>query len=249
MIERELFGHERDAFTGATQAAPGCFEMADGGSLFLDEIGDFDTDLQPKILRVVEDKKVRRLGGDKEKKLDVRLISATNRDLRADVESGRFRQDLYYRLAVVRIELPPLRDRGGDVAVLIDHFLQKIAKERNEPRPRPLKPAAKVALVGYQWPGNVRQLEGVLRAAHIHTDGPITPDVLDLSGPNTSAAAPTLSLEEAEKATTLAAIERAGSVPEAAVLLKCHKVTLYRRLREWNMGHLIGRCGGRRPKR
>jgi DNA-binding NtrC family response regulator len=158
LVESELFGHQKGSFTGATADKPGLFEIADGGTLFIDEIGELPPSLQPKLLRVLEDGSMRRIGSHKERVVNVRVIAATNRDLTAEVKAGNFREDLYYRVNVISIELPPLRDREGDVDVLIDHYL---------PAPWHVDPAARSALNRYTWPGNVRQLINVLQRATV----------------------------------------------------------------------------------
>ena len=161
LLESELFGHERGAFTGALARRVGRFEEADGGSLFLDEIGELDLELQPKLLRVLEERELQRLGGSQSVRCDVRVIGATNRDLRALVEAGRFRADLFYRLDVVPIHAPPLRERRDDIPLLVAHFLHELARSLGRRRPR-LSVAALRKLQEYDWPGNVRELRNVL---------------------------------------------------------------------------------------
>jgi DNA-binding NtrC family response regulator len=158
LLESELFGHERGAFTGAVSAKPGLFEVADGGTLFIDEIGELPGSLQAKLLRVLEDGSLRRIGSVQERRVSVRLLAATNRHLAKEVEAGRFREDLYYRINVMSLELPPLRQRQGDVSLLIDHFLGPGWE---------IEPAAREALEQYSWPGNVRQLINALERAKI----------------------------------------------------------------------------------
>jgi len=165
LAESEFFGHERGAFTDAKEAKKGYFEQADGGTLFLDEIGELSMNLQAKLLRVLEEKKVRPVGGENERKVDVRIVAATNRDLAEQVRSGSFRSDLYYRLAVLVIGLPPLRDREGDLGLLIDHLLGEVnaeLKDQSEAEDFELSPGARNLLIQYSWPGNVRQLKNVL---------------------------------------------------------------------------------------
>ncbi len=158
LVESELFGHQKGAFTGATAEKAGLFEIADGGTLFIDEIGELPLALQPKLLRVLEDGSMRRVGSHQERRVEVRLIAATNRDLSREVATGNFREDLYYRINVLSIDLPPLRDRQGDVDCLIDHFL---------PSPWTIDSSAREAMNRYAWPGNVRQLMNVLRRATV----------------------------------------------------------------------------------
>lgn len=161
LVESELFGHEKGSFTGATATKPGLFEVADGGTLFIDEIGEMPLALQPKLLRVLEDGSMRRVGSHKERRVDVRIVAATNRDLSKEVVAGRFREDLYYRINVLMIELPPLRERTGDIGVLIDHFLGAGWT---------IEPEARLALERYRWPGNVRQLINTIERANILAD-------------------------------------------------------------------------------
>ena len=161
LLESELFGHEKGAFTGATERRRGRFELADGGTLFLDEIGEIDPALQVKILRVLEERKFERVGGTETLHVDVRLVAATNRDLRARVAEGAFREDLFYRLYVVNLTLPPLRERDGDVVLLAQHYLKTLAEE-NGKKPFALAPEAMDVLQSYPWPGNVRELRNVI---------------------------------------------------------------------------------------
>jgi DNA-binding NtrC family response regulator len=179
LIESELFGHEKGSFTGAVMTRQGLFEQADGGTLFLDELGELPLDLQPKLLRALEQREVRRVGSAKSAKVDVRIIAATNRNLEDEVRAGRFRQDLFYRLSVVRLHLPSLRDRADDVPVLIQHFLDNGAFNRkpNAPAVRGVAADAIVALQGYPWPGNVRELVNVIERAVSFCDG----DLIELS--------------------------------------------------------------------
>jgi len=164
LLESELFGHERGAFTGAVALKKGKFEMADGGTLFLDEIGEMPLHLQVKLLRVLQERQVERIGGSGPRSIDVRIVSATHRDLMEMVREKRFREDLYYRLAVFPVHLPPLRDREGDTALLAQHFLEKSLKEENKP-PKTIAPATLAALDKYPFPGNVRELENVINRA------------------------------------------------------------------------------------
>lgn len=174
LIESELFGHERGSFTGASRTRQGLFEMAHGGTLFLDEMGELNLDLQPKLLRVLESREVRRVGSNKSLPVDVRVIAATNRDLAKEVRDGRFREDLFYRLSVVRIALPPLRERPDDIALLVDHFLEKDSCNRDPDGRRRLggiSPPAMRALESYNWPGNVRELANVIERACSFSSG------------------------------------------------------------------------------
>jgi DNA-binding NtrC family response regulator len=171
LIESELFGHERGAFTGAVAARPGCFEQAAGGTLVLDEVGELRADLQVRLLRVLQERQVQRVGGTRPRPIDVRVVAATNRDLQAMVSARTFREDLYYRLAVFPVHLPPLRERLGDVLLLAHAFIRQLAQRHGRPVRR-LAPAARAALEAYGWPGNVRELENVLERAVILEDGP-----------------------------------------------------------------------------
>jgi transcriptional regulator with GAF, ATPase, and Fis domain len=178
LLESELFGHKRGSFTGAVADRDGHFVAASGGTLFLDEIGDMPLDMQVKLLRVLENGEVRPVGGNATVKVDVRVVAATHRDLEAMVRRRSFRDDLYYRLAVMRIQLPPLRDRPEDIEALARRFLAVAARDDGA-EPRELTAAALVALKSAPWPGNVRQLENEIRRASVLSKGPI--DVGDLS--------------------------------------------------------------------
>ena len=169
LVESELFGHEKGAFTGAQRARRGLFREAQGGTLFLDEIGDVAPEVQNKLLRVIQEREVKPVGGDSFVKIDVRLLAATNKDLRAMIRDGRFREDLYYRLAVVPLELPPLRERREDIPELVAFFLQR--RRGAGPRPLVVSPEAMAKLEAYAWPGNIRELENVIERAAILSDG------------------------------------------------------------------------------
>jgi len=169
LIESELFGHEKGSFTGAVAARQGAFELASGGTVFLDELGELSLDLQPKLLRVLEQRELRRVGGSKTLKVDLRVIAATRKDLRSEVEKGKFREDLYFRLNVVPITAPPLRDRREDIPRLLDHFLTKMSPP-GATMPE-LSEATRAALYAHDWPGNVRELRNVIeRALALGTD-------------------------------------------------------------------------------
>jgi len=170
LLESELFGHERGAFTGATSLRKGRFELADSGTLFLDEIGDIALSLQSKLLRVLQERSFERVGGDRSINVDVRIITATNRELKSDVEEGRFREDLYYRLNVLHIHMPPLRERADDIPMLAEHFINKFAKMLNKPDLR-ISGEALRYLVGLPWAGNVRELENTIERAAILCSG------------------------------------------------------------------------------
>lgn len=171
LLESELFGYMKGAFTGAVSNKRGLFEEADGGTIFLDEIGDLSQQLQAKLLRVIDDREIRPLGGVQSKRVDIRLITATNRDLAKTVADGSFREDLFYRINVIRLELPPLRERKEDIIVLASHFLEKYADEIGKEVRRIDDVAAKI-LLDYHWPGNVRELQNIIERAVLITDGP-----------------------------------------------------------------------------
>nr|WP_149536504.1 sigma-54 dependent transcriptional regulator [Siccirubricoccus phaeus] len=204
LLESELFGHEKGAFSGAVAARKGKFEQADGGTLLLDEIGEMDPRLQAKLLRVIQEREVDRLGGSAPVKVDVRLLAATNRDLSAEVRAGRFREDLYFRLNVVTLRIPPLRERPGDILALADHFARRFAAANGLPR-RGLSAEAEALLLAHPWPGNVRELENTLHRA-----------VLLAAGPNIGAEAIELTpLAPAEAASAAAASAPPPGAPPA----------------------------------
>jgi DNA-binding NtrC family response regulator len=178
LMESELFGHERGAFTGADASRTGRFELADGGSILLDEVTEIDLPLQAKLLRVLQERCFERVGSSQSLRVDVRVLATTNRDLRSEVAAGRFRHDLYYRLAVVPIHVPPLRDRGEDVPVLVEHFLGRCALRLGR-SPCVLEPHALELLTSYHWPGNVRELENIItRASVLNRGEPVAADEL-----------------------------------------------------------------------
>jgi transcriptional regulator with GAF, ATPase, and Fis domain len=178
LLESELFGHEKGAFTHAIRSRPGRFELADGGTIFLDEIGEMDLSLQVKILRALQEKEIERVGGTATKKVDVRVVAATNRDLEAEVAAGRFREDLFYRLNVIPLHLPPLRERGEDIMTLAEHFLRGFCQGKDR-KTLVIGPQAKGMLTGYTWPGNVRELENFMERLSILCEGPqVTPEDL-----------------------------------------------------------------------
>ena len=167
LIESELFGHEKGAFTGADYQKLGQFELADGGTVFLDEIGDIPLNMQSKLLRVLQEREVSRVGGTKPIKVDVCVIAATNKDLKAACDSGEFREDLYFRLNVIPLHVPLLKSRRDDIPILVNHFLQKFSKEYLDAEPKSITPRAMSALRQYDWPGNIRQLENYLRRSFV----------------------------------------------------------------------------------
>jgi DNA-binding NtrC family response regulator len=240
LLESELFGHEKGAFTGAIGAKKGLFEAAHEGTIFLDEIGDVGAALQVKLLRVIQEQELRRVGGTASTKVDVRIIAATNRNLSQLVKEGQFREDLFYRLNVVRIMMPPLRERREDIPMLAHHFLQKVSSE-NGTLIRGFVPDAMAVLQRYHWPGNVRELENVIERAVSLTHGPlILPDDLpdsvrqSLSSSREPAMLPGLageliSLDELEKRYLIRVLKESGhNKVRAAKILGIDRRTLYR---------------------
>jgi DNA-binding NtrC family response regulator len=222
LLESELFGYEKGAFTGASARKPGRFELAHRGTLFLDEIGELSLTLQAKLLRVLEHQTFERLGGTLPVEIDVRLVAATNRDLRAAVTTRQFREDLYFRLAVLPLTIPPLRERLTDVPLLARHFLAASAADQKKPIPN-LSPAALEALQAYHWPGNVRELENCLERAVILADGMIQPSHLNLISPAAAGAgegpdagnANGTSADASSASATFAGIELDGTMDQA----------------------------------
>jgi len=245
LLESELFGHERGAFTGAMQAKPGRLEMAEGGTVFLDEIGDLSVALQTKLLRVLQERVFERLGGGRPLRVDFRLLAATNRDLEQLIVDGRFREDLFYRLNVVRIDLPPLRARRSDIPLLIEHFLRRAAMDHPD-GPSALTEEALRTLLLYDFPGNIRELENMIQHACVMARGTwISLDDLPalLTGPAAGDEDPrlreliTLPFEETTRALERILIIRAltqsqGNKVEAARLLQIHRSYLYTKLKE-----------------
>jgi transcriptional regulator with GAF, ATPase, and Fis domain len=225
LLESELFGHVRGAFTGATTSKKGRFQLANGGTIFLDEIGVMPMALQPKLLRVLQEREFEPLGSERTEKVDVRVIAATNRDLRQLVGEGRFQEDLFYRLNVIPIHLPPLRDRREDISVLAEHFIAKHA-QRIGRRIERVEDAVFTALAQYGWPGNVRELENTIERAVVLSGGPVLTagDISILAPPvNASPALPTLhlhqNLEWAERETVRLALDQARGVKKDAAEL------------------------------
>ena len=257
LLESELFGHERGAFTGATERRVGRFESADGGTLFLDEIGEISASTQVKLLRFLETRAIERVGGSKPLELDVRLVAATNRDLEAMVRQGRFREDLFFRLNVIRIRMPPLRERADDISLLLAHFIRQFSAENGVP-PLTVEPGALRTLQRYPWPGNIRELRNFCEnVVVLRRGGSLTEYDLEakfrgetsLSTPSAGAApvtprgafpepsapaASSLSVEENEKRLLREALLKArGNRTRAADLLGLSRRTLHRKLAQW----------------
>jgi DNA-binding NtrC family response regulator len=248
LLESELFGHERGAFTGATERRIGRFESAVGGTLFLDEIGEISASTQVKLLRFLETKAIERVGGSKPIDLDVRLVAATNRHLEQMVREGKFREDLFFRLNVVRLQMPPLRERTDDIPLLLQHFIRQFSSENGVPV-LSVEPGALRTLQTYPWPGNIRELRNfcenavVLRRGGNLTEYDLEPKFRQTalpapSGPNPTtsvvAAAPSLSVEDNEKRLLREALLKArGNRTKAATLLGVSRRTLHRKLAQW----------------
>jgi transcriptional regulator with PAS, ATPase and Fis domain len=242
LIESELFGHVRGAFTDARQSKTGLFVVAQGGTLFLDEIGEMPLTLQTKLLRVIEDKKVRPIGATEEISLDVRIVAATNSDLEQLMECGRFRSDLYYRLTTFTLAVPPLRERSEDIKQLVKHFVLRASAEAGKPVPE-IEPDAMTCLIRYRWPGNIRELQNAIhRAIILCRDNTLTTKDLPpkVAGYDTS---PRRAIEEAvDQRMSLDLLERRymravlesvnGNKREAAAILQIDRKTLYRKLEE-----------------
>ncbi|HEY0464900.1 MAG TPA: sigma-54 dependent transcriptional regulator [Polyangiaceae bacterium] len=248
LLESELFGHERGAFTGADKRRIGRFEQADGGTLFLDEVAEIPAATQVKLLRVLQEKTFERVGGNESVKVDVRLLAATNKDLASEVRERRFREDLYYRLNVVHLEMPALRLRGQDVATLADHFLRKFARE-NHKQLKGLSPAARAKLLSHRWPGNVRELENAMERAVVFSEGEwIEPEALPFQVPEATNGLriPGANMAEIEKHAILATLEAAeGSTTRAAEILDISVRTIQYRLHEYGVVVSRSKSGAR----
>ena len=245
LLESELFGHEKGSFTGATSRRKGRFEMAHGGTLFLDEVGEMSPSLQVKLLRVLQERTFERVGGNQPLSVDVRIVAATNRDLTQAVEAGEFREDLFYRLNVVRIDVPPLSQRREDLPVLVAHFVKKYAAEVGRPAPQVDKQAMEL-IYSHSWPGNVRELENAIERAVILAGDIITPGDLPLEiRPDQAAAATELprdlslndALEDLERRMIVRALNEAGGVAShAAEALGLTKSNLAYKLKKYEIG-------------
>src|SRR5579872_5746910 len=247
LLESELFGYERGAFTGANLSKPGKFELADKGTLFLDEIGDVPPAIQVKLLRVLQEREFERLGGTRTVKVDVRLIAATNRDLREALEQGTFREDLYYRLNVVAIDIPPLREHKEDIPALANFFLERFGRGSGKPVPR-ITPAAMRLLMDFHWPGNVRELENILERGVTLSSGPMleASDIhLDTRTPNHQAgSAPVIpegmTLDKWEQEIIREALRRAnGNKSQAARALGLSRNALRYRLSQMGVNDAV----------
>ncbi|HET7753947.1 MAG TPA: sigma-54 dependent transcriptional regulator [Anaeromyxobacteraceae bacterium] len=240
LIESELFGYERGAFTGADQRRLGNFELAHGGTLFLDEIGELPLEMQGKFLRVLEERKLRRLGGKSEVEVDVRVICATNRDLKEEIRKTRFREDLYFRLSVFTLHLPPLRERREDVPLLVQHFIEKFGRETGK-HVQGLSPGAMEVLQNYAWPGNIRELRNTVERAMILVDNDVIseehlPPDMRPSRPETATLRLPLGipLREVEKEFILATLQKnGGNKARTAEILRISEKTLYNKLNRY----------------
>ncbi len=239
LLESELFGFEKGAFTGAVKLTPGRFEMAHGGTLFLDEIGELPRQLQVKLLRFLQERVVERVGGRKSIAVDVRVVSATNQDLREQTSSGVFREDLFYRISQLVIDIPPLRSRDDDAVLLAHGFLKQQLRQLNKSMPRSLSVDAIHAISAYAWPGNVRELENRIQRGVILADGPqVTAADLDLQAATEESAVPTLKVvrDQAEQAAIRRAIATAaGNMSLAARMLGVSRPKLYDLLKQHDM--------------
>jgi transcriptional regulator with PAS, ATPase and Fis domain len=230
LIESELFGHVKGAFTGAIRDKKGRFELADGGSVFLDEVAELSSNMQAKLLRFLEEGKFERVGGEQTAAVNVRVISATNKNLKEEVKRGRFRDDLYYRLNVIPIQLPPLRERKIDIPMLIDHFLQE-AGIRYGKKPLKVSTRAMALLMDYRWPGNVRELQNAMQFAFVRCSGKtITPEHLPLELRQNENAGirrgPSKKLDS--EGVSVALLKSGGNKAKTAKLLGVGRATLYR---------------------
>ncbi len=239
LLESELFGHEKGAFTGAIRDKAGKFELADGGTLFLDEIGDLSFEMQAKLLRAVQGREFERVGGLKTIRVDVRIIAATNRDLERAIRENQFREDLFYRLNVLPLTIPPLRERHEDIPLLIDHFLRYYSRKSNK-RFAKLSPDLLRALVAYPWPGNIREMQNIIERAVILGQEPelrrsdlSLPDGIRPTLSPAPASEPAVSLKEMEYRELLRILEQSGgSITKASALLQVSRGTIYRRLKQ-----------------
>jgi DNA-binding NtrC family response regulator len=247
LLESELFGHEKGAFTGAVSRIRGRFELANEGTLFLDEIGEIDQNIQIKLLRVLQERQFERVGGEETIETDVRIVAATNKDLKAEIEKGTFREDLYFRLNVVNIEVPPLRERKDDIPLLLSAFIKEFADENAKPV-EGVDDKARAALYAYDWPGNIRELRNCVESAvvmsrgRLITEDDLPPGIREQSGASWIRIPLGSSLEDSERIIirdTLSSLK--GNKSEAARVLGIGRKTLHRRLAgmqdtEWGEG-------------
>ena len=241
LLESDLFGHEKGAFTGAIQQQKGKFERADGGTLFLDEVAELTPSIQAKLLRVLQEREFERVGGSRAIRVDVRIIAATNRDLKEEVRKGAFREDLYYRLNVLPVRVPPLRERPEDIILLATYFLARSCERLHKPQ-RELSPEAGACLLQYSWPGNVRELENAIERAVVLSESEILepwdfPESVTEAQPLTSPAAGYhQAVQDVKTKVILEAIQNAsGNVTEAARLLQLNPNYLHRLIRNLNL--------------
>ena len=238
LLEAELFGHEKGAFTGATATRKGLLEAATGGTIFLDEVGEMPASLQVKLLRALQEREVLPVGGRAPVAFDARVVAATNRDLEAEVAAGRFREDLFYRLNVIPVRVPPLRERSGDVPLLARHFAARFAREMGLDEYR-ISPEAVAALGSYRWPGNVRELTNAVERAVALSDGTVRVEHLPervraAAGATNDPEGAVPTLDEVERRHILGVLERTdGNKARAAELLGIDLSTLYRKLRRY----------------
>jgi DNA-binding NtrC family response regulator len=233
LLESELFGHEKGAFTGAQYRKKGKFEIAEGGTVFLDEIGDITLKTQTDLLRVLQEREITRVGGNQVIKVDFRCIAATNKDLEKLIEDGKFRPDLFYRLNVFRIELPPLRNRREDIPPLVDHFVRKFSLAMNKRIAR-VSPEAMNQLQQQPWLGNVRELENAVERAMVVGQGPELRERDFIFKPQTVSNGSSKTLEDMERAHILRVVEECGgNQSHAAVILDIDRVTLYHKLKKY----------------
>ena len=247
LLESELFGHEKGSFTGADHLQVGLFETANGGTVFLDEVGEIPEAIQIKLLRVLQEREIQRVGGNRVIPIDVRLVAATNRDLESAVREGRFREDLFYRLNVIWVNLPPLRERRGDIPALADYFIKKINRQTG--RSAAISDKAVEYLGRYDWPGNVRELENIIERAVILSPGPaIDPEDLNLNIDEmlridqvdldrlASGGSLRVQIEQKEMQSLTNALQKAaGNISEAARLLGMARSTLFYRLKKYRL--------------
>ena len=262
LLESELFGHEKGSFTGAIKTRPGRFELAEGGTVFLDEIGDMSSMLQVKLLRVLQEHQFERIGGGKPINVDIRILAATHRDLETQVKQGKFREDLFYRLNVVPIEVPPLRERRSDIPLLCGHFLSRLGKQKGLV-PKDMRPEVLECLMRYDWPGNVRELENLLERMVILADGPSismedlpahlanhrpTPSQVSQASLHTVEVPEdgldfNAAVDAFERKLIIQALERTGGVKnQAAALLKLNRTTLVEKIKKKGLV-TVGRTG------